>query len=566
MLPPWCAADSTSWPTASLPPRGALDGLDAVIEAVAHKVRQRIDDPFDEALVELGRLAERDELDLLAELAREIAHEPRKAAEHVIHRHHPDRHHGFLQIARVALELRHPVVQAVVQRRIERARRLGEHRLRDHELADQVDQLVDLLDADANRAALRARGDGRARLAIVLVLRGGGRRGLRGRRRGGCGRARRGGRRGRARVGDGRRRRLRRGRFRRGLLGSGFGRGFARLPRRRRGLRVARARRGAAADRDLAFVDHEAAHGDDVVRRHVGLEPQRECVARLRAADDPAEIAELLGQQFLILVVDARERDLQMRAIAAGRGLGRAGHRMRGLDRLLDDVLGRAEEAHRGRGRRSRRRRHGLSRRNGRRRRGGSSGSSGRGRGGRRRLRAARRRLQPLELRADRGRGGRIGLGARAVVGELVGQHVLRLEERIDHLLRQRELMIACAIEQRFEDVRRFRERGEAERRGAALDRVRGAKDRRQILGIGRGDVQVQQQLLHLREQLVGFVEERLVELCDIESHAGSPPKNVVFVTKGSTTPKAPRRARSARPGRSAFRSSRSRPPRAPHP
>ncbi|CAJ8135634.1 Uncharacterised protein [Burkholderia pseudomallei] len=255
-----------------------------------------------------------------------------------------------------------------------------------------------------------------------------------------------------------------------------------------------------------------------------------------------------------------------MRAIAAGRGLGRAGHRMRGLDRLLDDVLGRAEEAHRGRGRRSRRRRHGLSRRNGRRRRGGSSGRSGRGRGCRRRLRAARRRLQPLELRADRGRGGRIGLGARAVVGELVGQHVLRLEERIDHLLRQRELMIACAIEQRFEDVRRFRERGEAERRGAALDRVRGAKDRRQILGIGRGDVQVQQQLLHLREQLVGFVEERLVELCDIESHAGSPPKNVVFVTKGSTTPKAPRRARSARPGRSAFRSSRSHPPRAPHP
>ncbi|AIP27564.1 hypothetical protein DR63_5733 [Burkholderia thailandensis E264] len=410
--------------------------------------------------------------------------------------------------------------------------------------------MVDLLDADANRAALRARGGGRARLAVVVMLRGGGCRGLRGWRRSG-GRARHGNRRGGRRLGDGRRRRRGRRRFRRGVDSRGFVWGLARLLRRRRrrghrGLRAACARRGAAADRDLAFVDHEAAHGDDVVRRHVGLEPQRERVARLRAADDLPEIAELLGQQFLILVADARQRDLQMRAVAtACGGDGCAGRRMRGLDRLLDDVLGHAEDAHRRRGRCCGRRRDG---------------------GGRRRLHAARRRLQPFELRADRGRGGRIGLGARAIVGELVGQHILRLEERVDHLLRQREFMIACAIEQRFEDVRRLGERSEAEGRGAALDRMRGAKDRRQILGIGRCDVQVQQQLLHLREQLVRFVEERLIELCDVESHAGSPRKNVVFVTKGSTTPKAPRRARSAHPGQAAFRSSRLRPPRAPHP
>lgn len=51
---------------------------------------------------------------------------------------------------------------------------------------------------------------------------------------------------------------------------------------------------------------------------------------------------------------------------------------------------------------------------------------------------------------------------------------------------------------------------------------MRGAEDRGQILGVGRTDVEVQQQLLHLREQLVRFVEKCLVELSDVESHARS--------------------------------------------
>ncbi len=242
-----------------------LDGFDAVVETVAHEVSQRIDDPLDQALVEFGRLTEGDKLDFLAEFRREIAHEAREAAENVIHRHHADRHHGFLQIARIALELRHAVEKPIVQCRIERARRFGEHRLRDDQFADQVDQLIDLFDADANRAAFaRCRSRGRTRLLVVAArLRGGGghnglgRLGLRFRLRfrSRCNRRARGrrgcgGRCRRARL-DGRCARLRRT-FRRDRLGPGVG-------------------RHTAADRDLTFVDHKAAHGDDVVRRYVGL-------------------------------------------------------------------------------------------------------------------------------------------------------------------------------------------------------------------------------------------------------------------------------------------------------
>ncbi|MGF6739438.1 hypothetical protein OKW47_003184 [Paraburkholderia atlantica] len=129
-------------------------------------------------------------------------------------------------------------------------------------------------------------------------------------------------------------------------------------------------------------------------------------------------------------------------------------------------------------------------------------------------------RVQLLELRADRARHLGVGLGARAVVGELAGQHVLGFEERVDHVLAQHQLVVARAIEQRLENVRGLGERGEAERRRAALDRMRGAKDRREVFGVRAGHVEIEQQLLHLREQFVRFVEERLIELCDVECHA----------------------------------------------
>src|SRR5581483_1834991 len=80
-------------------------GLDAVIEAVAHEVHQRIADLLQHRLVELGLLAGELELDLLAEALREIAYHAREAAEDEADGQHPYAHDAFLQLAYVAFEL-----------------------------------------------------------------------------------------------------------------------------------------------------------------------------------------------------------------------------------------------------------------------------------------------------------------------------------------------------------------------------------------------------------------------------------------------------------------------------
>jgi len=180
----------------------------------------------------------------------------------------------------------------------------------------------------------------------------------------------------------------------------------------------------------------------------------------------------------------------------------------RRLHRLFDDVLRRAAFFYcchclDGRAHRGLRRLRCFSRR----------GRSGRGN-------APAFGVQLLELRADGLRDCRVGLRARTVVGELAGQYVLGLEERVDHVLAQHEFVVARTVEQRFEDVRRLRQRGKAERGCAALDRMRGTENRREVFGVGMRDVQIEQQLLHLREQFVRFVEERLIELSDVECHA----------------------------------------------
>ena len=69
--PPWCEAASVIVPCSGLPLASALGRqLDAVVAAVAHQVGQRVGDLLDQALVELGGLALRHQLDLLAELGR----------------------------------------------------------------------------------------------------------------------------------------------------------------------------------------------------------------------------------------------------------------------------------------------------------------------------------------------------------------------------------------------------------------------------------------------------------------------------------------------------------------
>jgi hypothetical protein len=125
-----------------------------MVEAVAYQMRQRVDDAFDQALVQFGLLAEGVQADLLAQLGAHVADHAREAAEHVVHRHHADGHHRLLQVACIALQVAQATQEALVGHRVEHGRGLREHRLRDHQFAHQVDELIDLFHVDADRARL----------------------------------------------------------------------------------------------------------------------------------------------------------------------------------------------------------------------------------------------------------------------------------------------------------------------------------------------------------------------------------------------------------------------------
>ncbi len=71
--------------------------------------------------------------------------------------------------------------------------------------------------------------------------------------------------------------------------------------RSRFALLFALSRRGAAANRDLTFVDHETAHGNDVVGRYVGVDPQCEVVSFFYLSGNVTEVAQFFDEQFLVL-------------------------------------------------------------------------------------------------------------------------------------------------------------------------------------------------------------------------------------------------------------------------
>lgn len=124
----------------------------AVVDRVAHQVHQRIGDLFDQALVQLGAFANGAQAHLLAEAAGEVAYQAREAAEHRIHRQHAHADDRFLQIAGIALEQIQAGEQLFGMRRVQAGGDLLEHGLGDHQFADQIDQCIDLVDADADRA------------------------------------------------------------------------------------------------------------------------------------------------------------------------------------------------------------------------------------------------------------------------------------------------------------------------------------------------------------------------------------------------------------------------------
>ena len=145
-----------------------LGRLEAVVERVADEVDERVAERVDDRAVELGVLADEPQLDLLAELGGEVAHQPREAQEDGLDRDHADLHDHRLQRLRGAREvlhrLREPGHVGVGGERLD-------VRAVHDELAHEVHELVEPLgvDADGGGALEGARpaGAGRGRPATA---------------------------------------------------------------------------------------------------------------------------------------------------------------------------------------------------------------------------------------------------------------------------------------------------------------------------------------------------------------------------------------------------------------
>jgi hypothetical protein len=73
-------------------------------------------------------------------------------------------------------------------------------------------------------------------------------------------------------------------------------------------------------------------------------------------------------------------------------------------------------------------------------------------------------------------------------------ENVAGIEEGVDHLRTQSQFALANAVEQVLQDMRDLGQVGEPEGAGRALDRMRGAENRVELLGIGIVDVEAQQE------------------------------------------------------------------------
>jgi hypothetical protein len=117
-------------------------GFDAVVEGVAHQVHQRVADLLDDGLVEFGLAAVDHELHILAQILAGVAHQAVEAVEGLA-----DLHRAQLQRG-VADFLDQPGQQGRRFDQFAVAAGVGEQaggRTGDHQLADQVDEVVELV-------------------------------------------------------------------------------------------------------------------------------------------------------------------------------------------------------------------------------------------------------------------------------------------------------------------------------------------------------------------------------------------------------------------------------------
>src|SRR3954449_10962371 len=124
-----------------------LRRLEAVVERVADEVDERVAERLDDRAVELGVLADELELDVLVELARQVADEAREAHEDGVDRDHADLHDHGLEGLRGARELLHGLAEA--RHAGVGGERLDERAVHD-ELAHGVHERVEALGVDAD--------------------------------------------------------------------------------------------------------------------------------------------------------------------------------------------------------------------------------------------------------------------------------------------------------------------------------------------------------------------------------------------------------------------------------
>src|SRR6185369_1574919 len=76
-----------------------VGGLDAVVDRVSDAVNERIQQVFDDRLVEFGVLTFDDEVDLLVESLGEVPDEPGEPAEDLRDGNHPNPQNAFVKLA-----------------------------------------------------------------------------------------------------------------------------------------------------------------------------------------------------------------------------------------------------------------------------------------------------------------------------------------------------------------------------------------------------------------------------------------------------------------------------------
>ena len=125
-----------------------LRRLQPVVGGIAHHMGQRILDEIEHLAVELGLGALHFQIDLLAELVAEIAHDARKFLPRIADRLHARLHHAFLQLG--------GDIREALQRPLEFGIFVTAHDLQkliagEHQLGNHRHQMFERIDCDADR-------------------------------------------------------------------------------------------------------------------------------------------------------------------------------------------------------------------------------------------------------------------------------------------------------------------------------------------------------------------------------------------------------------------------------